>query len=55
MAGAAQQPEAPASDPNSCSVSNVGENGSSLAWLAVAGAFSGLALARTRRRRNRAL
>jgi hypothetical protein len=53
MAGATQQPvdEAPASDPNSCSVSNVGENGSSLAWLTVAAAFSGLALARTRRRR----
>jgi hypothetical protein len=56
MAGAAQQPvdEAPTSDPNSCSVSNVGDRGSSLAWLVVAGALSGLSLARARRRRYRA-
>ncbi|HTA88349.1 MAG TPA: hypothetical protein VK745_02185 [Polyangiaceae bacterium] len=54
-AGAAQQPtdESPASSESSCSIASAGANRASRAWLALAGAFSGLALTRARRRQQR--
>ena len=54
-AGAAQQPieQPPASsESSSCSITRVASNGSNGAWLALAGAFSVLALTRARRRRD---
>ncbi len=54
-AGAAQQPtdESPAASESSCSITSVGANRANRAWLALAGAFSGLALTRAQRRQQR--